>query len=170
MTSIPKTSGPGPPSSNTLRSRSTWAGGSSEENKVSGTGECCMAIPVSMVNSSNSRSALGNSSGCNHHAPKKVTVTGAGAGLRQLETMKKSRTMTKGKVFCNGRCSGTRMFLKTFLERSRFSCEFSSKTHFLFPHSAYHDQRATTPPTQKVPFMILKERTNSLVSKHWDTG
>src|SRR5262249_31813525 len=130
MTSIPKTSGLGSPSCNTLRSRSCWAGGSSDENKVSGTGGCWMAIPVSPVNSRNSRSALGNSSGCNHHAPRKVTVTGAGAGLRQSETMQKSRTMTKGNVICNRRCDDTRMFMKIFLKRSRFSGEFQQTQTF----------------------------------------
>jgi len=37
-----------------------------------------MAIPVSLLNSRNSRSALHISSGCNHSRSRKVTVTGAG--------------------------------------------------------------------------------------------
>src|SRR5262249_59243795 len=102
----------------------SWARGCSEENKVSGTGGGWMAIPVSLLNSRNSRSALSNSSGCNHHACRNVTVAGAGAGLRQPETMQKSRTMMKGNVFRNGRCADLRMLMKMFLERSRFSGEF----------------------------------------------
>src|SRR6516225_10956764 len=99
-----------------------------------------MATPVSLVNSRNSRSVVGNSSDCNHHAPRKVTVTGAGAGLRQPETMQKSRTTMKGNVFCNGRCGDTRMFMKKFLEPPD---EFSSKTHFLFPHPDTRENHLT---------------------------
>src|SRR5262245_62584279 len=52
--------------------------------------------------------------------------------------------MRKGNVFFNGRCGGTRMFMKMLLERSRFSGEFSSKTHFLFPHRDKREKHLTT--------------------------
>src|SRR5262249_61394574 len=102
MTSIPRTSGLGPPSRNTLRSRSSWARGCSEENKVSGTGGGWVAIPVSLLNSRKSRSALGNSSGGNHHACRNVTVSGAGAGLATARRDAKSKTKEKGQGCYNG--------------------------------------------------------------------